>query len=128
MDVLCSYVRTVDDNDVDDDNHRMIMLIFITGLLSIETSYKYSNWISNSEVRSSFKFTSFKFTYFILNFVDLEYNFTIKYVFLCFLMPTHYTITCFGFRTRRIDGVECSLFSILAPLGQTTLCVRRVSV
>ena len=38
-------------------------------------------------------------------------------------MPTHCTITCFGFRTRRIDGIECGLFSIHAPLGQ-----RRVSV
>ena len=28
-----------------------------------------------------------------------------------------------GFRTRWIDGIECDLFSIHAPLGQTTLCV-----
>ena len=40
-----------------------------------------------------------------------------------FLMPTHCTITCLGFRARRIDGVECDLFSIHAPLGQTTLHV-----
>ena len=30
-----------------------------------------------------------------------------------------------GFHARQIDGVECGLFSIHAPLGQTTLCVRR---
>ena len=36
-------------------------------------------------------------------------------------MQTHYTITRFGFRARRIDGVECGLFSNHAPLGQTTL-------
>ena len=33
-------------------------------------------------------------------------------------MPTHCTIACFGFRARRIDGVECGLFSIHAPLGR----------
>ena len=38
---------------------------------------------------------------------------------MCVPMPTHCTITCFGFRARRIDGVECGLFSIHAPLGQT---------
>ena len=32
-------------------------------------------------------------------------------VCLSILMPTHCTITCFGFRTRRIDGVKCGLFS-----------------
>ena len=32
-------------------------------------------------------------------------------------MPTHYTITCFGFRARQIVGIECGLFSIHAPLG-----------
>ena len=47
---------------------------------------------------------------------------------VCVPMPTHCTITCFGFRTRWIDGVDCGLFSILAPLGQTTLRVGRVSV
>ena len=36
-------------------------------------------------------------------------------------MPTHCTITRFGFRARRIDGVECGVFSNHAPLGQTTL-------
>ena len=46
----------------------------------------------------------------------------------CVPVPTHCTITCFGVRTRRIDGVECGLFSIDAPLGQTTLRVGRVSV
>ena len=43
-------------------------------------------------------------------------------------MPTHCTITRFGFRARRIDDVECGLFSNHAPLGQTTLHVGRVSV
>ena len=38
-------------------------------------------------------------------------------------MPTHCTITCFGFHARWIDGVKCSLFSKYAPLGQTTLRV-----
>ena len=47
---------------------------------------------------------------------------------VCVPMPTHCTITCFGFRARRIDGVECGIFSILAPLGQTILRVGRVSV
>ena len=47
---------------------------------------------------------------------------------VCVPMPTHCTIMCFGFRTRRIDGVKCDLFSIHAPLGQTTLRKRRVSV
>ena len=36
-------------------------------------------------------------------------------------MPTHYTITCFGFHVGGIDGIECGLFSNHAPLGQTTL-------
>ena len=49
-------------------------------------------------------------------------------VCVCVFQSTHCTITCFGFRTRRIDGVECGLFSIHAPLGQTTLRVGRVSV
>ena len=31
-------------------------------------------------------------------------------------------------RASRIDGVECSLFSNYAPLGQTTLRVGNVSV
>ena len=47
---------------------------------------------------------------------------------VCVPMPTHCTITCFGFRAKQIDGVECGLFSIHAPLGQTTLSVGRVSV
>ena len=38
-------------------------------------------------------------------------------------MPTHCTITCFGFHARWIDGVKCGLFSTHAPLGQTTLRV-----
>ena len=49
-------------------------------------------------------------------------------VCVCVPMPTHCTITCFGFHARRIDGVECGLFSIHAPFGQTTLRVGRVSV
>ena len=49
-----------------------------------------------------------------------------KYV--CVPMPTHCTITCFGIRTRRMDGIECGLFSIHTLLGQTTLRVGRVSV
>ena len=36
------------------------------------------------------------------------------------------TITRLGFHTRQTDGVECGLFFIHAPLGQTTLCVRRL--
>ena len=34
-----------------------------------------------------------------------------KNMCVCVPMPTHCTITCFGFRTRQIDGVECGLFS-----------------
>ena len=45
-----------------------------------------------------------------------------------FLMPIHCTITRFGFHARWIDGVNRGLFSIHAPLGETTLCVGRVSV
>ena len=55
----------------------------------------------------------------------------LKVVFVfnvCVPMPTHCTITCFGFRARRIVGVECGLFSIHAPLGQATLRVGRISV
>ena len=37
-------------------------------------------------------------------------------------MPTHCTITRFGFRASRKDGVECGPFSIQATLGETTLC------
>ena len=47
---------------------------------------------------------------------------------VCVPMPTHCTITCFGFHTRWIDGVKCGLFSNHALLGQTTLRVGRVSV
>ena len=49
-------------------------------------------------------------------------------VCVCVPMPTHCTISCFGFRSRQIDGVGCDLFSIHAPLGQTTLRVGQVSV
>ena len=47
---------------------------------------------------------------------------------VCVLMPTHWTITCFGFHARWRDGVKCGLFSNRAPLGQTTLRVGWVSV
>ena len=43
-------------------------------------------------------------------------------------MPTHCTITCFGFRAKRRDGVKCGLFSIHAPLRQITLRVGRAAV
>ena len=43
-------------------------------------------------------------------------------------VPTHCTIMRLGFRARWIDYVECGLFSIHAPLRQTTLGVGRVSV
>ena len=33
----------------------------------------------------------------------------------------NYTNTLLGFRARWIDGDECGLFSIHAPLGQTTV-------
>ena len=46
----------------------------------------------------------------------------IKCVCVCFLMPTHCTITHFGFHARRIDDIKCGLFSYHAPLEQTTLC------
>ena len=36
-------------------------------------------------------------------------------------IPTHCTITRFGFHARRIDGVKCDLFSNHAPHGQNTL-------
>ena len=42
-------------------------------------------------------------------------------VCVCVPMPTHCTITCFGFDARWIDGVKYGLFSNHAPLGQTTL-------
>ena len=44
-------------------------------------------------------------------------------VCVCVPMPTHCTITRFGFRARRIHGVKCGLFSNHAPLDQTTLRV-----
>ena len=49
-------------------------------------------------------------------------------VCVCVPMPTHCTITRFGFHARWIDVVEYGLFSNHAPLGQTTLRVGRVSV
>ena len=48
--------------------------------------------------------------------------------FLFVPMPTHCTITRFGFRSRRIYGIERGLFLNHALLGQTTLLVGRVSV
>ena len=41
------------------------------------------------------------------------------YVCVCVPIPTHCTITRFGFHARWIYGVECGLFSNHAPLGQT---------
>ena len=59
----------------------------------------------------------------------IQYLQRLKIVFCLFVsMPTHCTITRFGLRARRIDGIECGLFSNNTPLGQTTLHVRRVSV
>ena len=34
----------------------------------------------------------------------------------------------FRLHARRIDGIKCGLFLNYAPLGQTALCVGRVSV
>ena len=50
-----------------------------------------------------------------------NYSMTLQYsnFAMCVPMPTHCTITCFGFHARWIDGVECGLFSNHAPLGQT---------
>ena len=42
-------------------------------------------------------------------------------------VPTHCTVTRFGFHARRIGGVKRVLFSNHAPLGQTTLRVGSVS-
>ena len=50
------------------------------------------------------------------------------YVCMYVPMPTHCTITCFGFHARWINGVKCGLFLNHAPLGQTTLRVGLVSV
>ena len=47
-------------------------------------------------------------------------------VYVCVPMPTQ--LHASGFRARQIDDVECGLFSIHAPLGQTTLCVGQVSL
>ena len=47
---------------------------------------------------------------------------------VCLPMPTHCTITHFGFRTRQKDGVKCGLFSNHALLVQITLRVGWVSV
>ena len=52
----------------------------------------------------------------------------VKCVCVCVPVSTHCTIMCFRSRARRIDGVECGLFSIHAPLGQTTLRLGQVSV
>ena len=38
---------------------------------------------------------------------------------VCVPMPTHCTITCFGFHARLIDSVKCGLFSNHAPLGRS---------
>ena len=42
---------------------------------------------------------------------------------VCVLMPTHCTITRFGFHARWIDGIKCGLFLNHALLRQTTLLV-----
>ena len=42
---------------------------------------------------------------------------------MCVPMPTHCTITRFGFHARWIDGIKRGLFSNHAPLGQTKLRV-----
>ena len=49
-------------------------------------------------------------------------------VCVCVVMPTHCTITHFGFCATRINGIECGLFSNHAPLGQTIFHVGRISV
>ena len=50
-------------------------------------------------------------------------------VCVCVPMPTHCTITRFGFHARCIHlGIKCGLFFNHAPLGQTILRVGRVSV
>ena len=52
-----------------------------------------------------------------------------KFGYVClFPVPTHCTITRFGFHARCIDGVRYGLFSNHGPLGQTTLRVGWVSV
>ena len=38
---------------------------------------------------------------------------------VCFPMPIHCTITCFRFRARQIDGVECGLFQFMHCLGRS---------
>ena len=45
---------------------------------------------------------------------------TIVCLFVCLFvpMPTHCTITCFGFHARWIDGIKCGLFSNHAPLSR----------
>ena len=40
---------------------------------------------------------------------------------MCVPLPTHCTITCFGFHARWIDVVKCGLFSNHALLGQTNV-------
>ena len=64
------------------------------------------------------------------NAVDQEFfnTRTIVCVCVCVPMPTHCTITRFGFHARWIDDVKCGLFSNHAPLGQTTLRVGGISV
>ena len=41
-----------------------------------------------------------------------------KVLCLCFPMPTHCTITCFGFHARSIDGVNVVYFRITHRLGR----------
>ena len=76
------------------------------------------------------KYRNFSRIYDILNsFADirsaLEFTMycTCTPITMCVPMPTHCTITYFGFHAWWIDGVKCDLFLNHAPLGQTTLCV-----
>ena len=50
-----------------------------------------------------------------------KYKISCVYVCVCVPMPTHCTITCFGFHTRQIDGIECGLFSI--HINALKLCI-----
>ena len=70
--------------------------------------------------KSKVKITS---NYFFLCLYISYIIFALQSVCVCVPMPTHCTITCFGFHARWIDGVECGLFSNHALLGQTTLRV-----
>ena len=53
-----------------------------------------------------------------------SFNILANVCVVCVPMPTHCTITCFGFHARWIDGIKCGLFSNHAPLGQYLYSVR----